>query len=104
MVLGRPIVSEPQSVCTLTYLVVGPLPSRSACESLISYVQTRFTRFLVSLRKTSQDAPRGVYTWVPQQTWDRKWTDEELFKKFGLTDEEVSFIEKMIRPMSEDSE
>lgn len=104
MVLGRPLVAEPQSACTLTYLVVGPLPSRIACESLISYVQTRFARFLVSLRKTSQDAPRGVYTWVPQQTWDRVWTDEELFKKYGLTDEEVSFIEKMIRPMCKGDE
>jgi site-specific DNA-methyltransferase (adenine-specific) len=104
MVLGRPLVSEPNSVCTLTYLVVGPLPNRAACESLISYVQTRFARFLVSLRKTSQDAPRGVYTWVPQQTWDRIWTDEELFKKYGLTGDEISFIEKMVRPMGESDE
>ncbi len=101
MVLGRPLVSEPQSACTLTYLVAGPLPSRAACESLVSYVQTRFVRFLVSLRKTSQDAPRGVYTWVPQQTWDRIWTDEELFKKYNLERKEVLYIEQMIREMSD---
>lgn len=104
MVLGRPLVSEPQSVCSLTYLVVGPLPNRAACDSLISYIQTRFSRFLVSLRKTSQDAPRGVYTWVPQQTWDRIWTDDELFKKYSLTDDEISFIERMIRPMGDADE
>jgi site-specific DNA-methyltransferase (adenine-specific) len=99
MVLGRPVISEPESVCTLTYLVVGPLPTEAACESLASYLRTRFTRFLVSLRKPSQDAPRGVYTWVPQQPWDREWTDEELYAKYGITDDEIEYIESMIRPM-----
>jgi site-specific DNA-methyltransferase (adenine-specific) len=101
MVLGRPLVSEPGSVCTLTYLVGGPLPGEAACESLSSYLRTRFARFLVSLRKASQDAPRGVYTWVPQQTWDREWTDDELYGRYRITDEEIAFIESMIRPMDE---
>ncbi len=104
MVLGRPLVSEPGSVCTLTYLVVGPLPSEAACKSLSSYLRTRFARFLVSLRKPSQDAPRGVYTWVPQQAWDREWTDEELYAKYRLTHEEIAFIERMIRPMNPDGD
>jgi site-specific DNA-methyltransferase (adenine-specific) len=56
-------------------------------------------RFLVSLRKITQHATRSTYTWVPQQTWDRAWTDEELYKKYGLTEDEISFIESMIRPM-----
>jgi len=101
MVLGRPLVSEPQSVCTLTYLVVGPLPNRVACESLISYVQTRFVRFLVSLRKPSQDAARGVYKWVPQQNWDRVWTDEDLYKRYKITAEEQAYISEIIRPMGD---
>jgi site-specific DNA-methyltransferase (adenine-specific) len=104
MVLGRPLVSEPGSVCTLTYLVVGPLPDEAACKSLSSYLRTRFARFLVSLRKPSQDAPRGVYTWVPQQTWDRKWTDEQLYAKYRITDDEITLIENMIRPMDSDDE
>jgi site-specific DNA-methyltransferase (adenine-specific) len=104
MVLGRPLVSEPGSACTLTYLVVGPLPGEAACKSLSSYLRTRFARFLVSLRKPSQDAPRGVYTWVPQQTWDREWTDEELYAKYRITDEEIAFIERMIRPMNADGD
>ena len=99
MVVGRPVVSEPQSVCTLTYLVVGPLPSEAACKSLASYMRTRFARFLVSLRKPSQDAPRGVYSWVPQQSWDQTWTDKELYDKYGITEEETAFIESVIRPM-----
>lgn len=99
MVLGRPVVAEPKSVCTQTYLVVGPLASKAECESLASYLCTKFLRFLVSLRKPSQDANRGVYRWVPQQSWDRNWTDIELYRKYELTKNEVEFIEAMIRPM-----
>jgi site-specific DNA-methyltransferase (adenine-specific) len=42
---------------------------------------------------------RGVYRWVPQQDWDRVWTDEDLYGRYSITDEEVAFIESMIRPM-----
>jgi site-specific DNA-methyltransferase (adenine-specific) len=99
MVLSKPLVAKPGSVCTLSYLVVGPLKSEKESESLASYLRTRFIRFLVSLRKTSQDAPRGVYTWVPQQSWDREWTDEALYAKYKFTKKEITFIESMVRPM-----
>lgn len=100
LVLGPPLVASPGSVCTLTYVVVGPLNTKSEAESVETYLRTRFLRFLVSLRKISQDAPRGVYSFVPQQNWDRKWTDEMLYKKYGLATDEVAFIESMIRPMA----
>jgi site-specific DNA-methyltransferase (adenine-specific) len=64
-----------------------------------SYYKTRFVRFLVSLRKITQDAKADTYRWVPQQTWDRAWTDEELYAKYKLTDAEIAYIESMIRPM-----
>lgn len=99
MVLSKPLIAEPGSVCTLSHIVIGPLKSKEEAESVASYIQTRFVRFLVSLRKPSQDAPRAVYSWVPQQTWDRKWTDEMLYEKYGLSEEEISYIESMIRPM-----
>ena len=104
MVLGRPLIAEPGSVCTQTYLVVGPLKTKSECVSLAAYLRTRFVRFLVSLRKPSQDANRGVYRWVPQQSWDHEWTDGELYKKYKLTKEEIEFVEAMVRPMDLDSE
>lgn len=104
MVLGRPVIAEPKSVCTQTYLVIGPLATKAECESLASYQQTKFLRFLVSLRKPSQDANRGVYNWVPQQSWDQTWTDEKLYKKYKLTKDEIAFIESMIRPMELDNE
>ena len=68
---------------------------------MASYLRTRFARFLVSLRKASQDAPRGVYKWIPQQKWETNWTDELLYKKYGITDTEIEFINSMIRPMGE---
>jgi site-specific DNA-methyltransferase (adenine-specific) len=97
MVLGPSFIAESPSVCTQTYLFfyVG---SKRAAESLQSYLNTRFFRFLVSLRKITQDAARGTYTWVPQQTWDCVWTDEALYKKYGLNKDDIAHIEASIRP------
>ncbi|MEI2700359.1 MAG: hypothetical protein V9E94_19260 [Microthrixaceae bacterium] len=73
--------------------------SKAAAESVEAYLKTRFLRFLVALRKISQDALRAVYQWVPQQEWDRSWTDEELYAKYGITEEEQAYIAEMIREM-----
>jgi site-specific DNA-methyltransferase (adenine-specific) len=99
LVLGPPLVAAPGSVCTLTYVVAGPLASQEEAKSVHAYLRTKFARFLVSLRKISQDAPRGVYGFVPQQAWNESWTDERLYQKYGLSEDEVAFIESMIRPM-----
>lgn len=99
LVLGPSIVAGPGSACTQTYLVAGPFRSKDETTSFASYLCTRFARFLVSLRKPSQDVFRNTYAWVPAQVWDRHWTDVELYAKYALTDEEVSFIESVIRPM-----
>ncbi len=98
-ILGKPVVAGPKSVCTQTFLVAGPFETREQAESFESYLRTRFFRFLVSIRKISQDALRSTYTWVPQQKWDREWTDEQLYKKYGITEEEQSYIEEMIKEM-----
>lgn len=100
LVLGPSIVAPPTSICTQTYLVAGPLISDMAANSLQRYVQTRFFRFLVSLRKITQHALRSTYSWVPQQTWDRSWTDAELYEKYGITQDEQSYIESQVRPMN----
>lgn len=65
----------------------------------MSYISTKFFRFLVSVRKISQDATQKVYQFVPMQDFYKPWTDAELYAKYGLTDEEIAFIESMIRPM-----
>lgn len=97
-VLGKPQVSRPPSACTGSFLVI-PANTKSEAESIESYYRTRFFRFMVSLRKITQDAFSHMYEWVPQQTWDREWKDKDLYKKYKLTEEEVEYIESVIRPM-----
>lgn len=99
MFLGRPIIGEPGTACTETYLVAGAFDEESEARSLASYLRTRFARFLVSLRKSTQHATGKVYGFVPIQSWDREWTDEMLYEKYGITDEEIEFIESIVRPM-----
>ena len=73
--------------------------SKEQCENIITYIQTRFFRYLVSIKKKTQNGPRGVYQFVPLQDFSKPWTDSELYEKYNLTDEEINFIESMIRPM-----
>ena len=87
------------SACTQTYLFLAA-SSEAEGDSMESYVRTRLFRFLVWLRKVSQHATRSTYTWVPQQTWDRSWTDADLYRKYGITDDEQAFIESIIRPIN----
>lgn len=67
--------------------------------NIISYIRTCFFRYLVSVKKKTQDAARDVYQFVPLQDFSHPWTDEMLYKKYGLTQDEIAFIESMIRPM-----
>ncbi len=97
-VLGRPWIGEPPSICTQSFIFVCT-ESREQAESVASYYCTRFVRFLVSLRKITQHTTRETYMWVPQQSWDRKWTDAQLYRKYKLSSDEVSYIETQIRPM-----
>jgi hypothetical protein len=98
-VLGRPFVGEPGSVCTETYLCIGPLKSESEAENVCSYISCKLTRFLIMLQKPSQNTTKKVYTFVPMQDFSQMWTDEKLFAKYQLTKEEIAFVEWMIRPM-----
>jgi len=103
-ILGVPIISEPHSVSTETYLVLSEAKSLKEAENIISYVSTRFFRFMVFLIKNTQNAARGVYQFVPMQDFSENWTDEKLYKKYDLSQEEIDFIESMIRPMELDNE
>jgi site-specific DNA-methyltransferase (adenine-specific) len=102
-ILGQPFVAPNPSVCTQSYLFfyVG---SERAAKSVESYVRTRFFRFLVSLRKITQHATRSTYTWVPQQKWNRTWSDEALYEMYGLTKQEVAFIESRVKALGSDDE
>jgi len=98
-ILGKPFVVEPNSACTETYLVASVFKNRKEAENLAQYLTTKFLRFLVLLNKPTQHATSKVYAFVPIQDFSESWTDEKLYKKYNLTEEEISFIESMIRPM-----
>ena len=97
--LAKPFIGEPNSCCTQTYLMIGGFDSQQTCENVISYIHTKFFRFCIMQKKNTQDAMRGAYSYVPIQDFTQKWTDDKLYTKYGLTDEEIKFIESMIRPM-----
>lgn len=98
-VLGKPFVGEPNSACTETYLAIGSFDNEAICQNVMSYIKTRFFRFLVLLKKNTQNSSKSTYHFVPIQDFSKPWTDEELYKKYGLNEEEIAFIEKMVRPM-----
>jgi hypothetical protein len=98
-IISTPFLGEPQSICSETYLAIGPFDSEVAAKNALSYLTCRLTRFLVLLHKPSQDTTRKVYTFVPTQDWSSAWTDEALYAKYGLTDEEIAFVEQVVRPM-----
>jgi len=97
-VLGKPWLSASPSVSTQSFLAFW-VASESEARSLESYYCTKFFRHLVSLRKLTQHALRSTYSWIPIQKWGRQWTDKALYKKYGLTKEEIDYVEAVIRPM-----
>lgn len=98
IVLGKPWIAESPSICTQSFLFV-PTASEAEARSVTTYYRTRFVRFLVSLRKITQDTTAASYRWVPQQAWDRDWTDEALYEKYGFSDQDVNFIESQVKSM-----
>lgn len=103
-ILGKEIVATPPSACTQTYLTVAPFTSERDARNFASYYRTRFFRFIVSVRKITQDALRSTYSWVPKQDWAHSWSDEQLFQKYGIDHHEIEYIESMIRPMESGGE
>ena len=103
-ILNIPFIGTPNTACTETYLVIGPCNSEAETENIISYIRTRFFRFLVLLSKSTQDAPQRVYRFVPIQDFSKPWTDKELYQKYGLTQDEIAFIESLVRPMPAEDE
>ena len=98
-ILSTPFIGEPGSICSETYLCIGPFDTKAEAENALSYLTCRLTRLLILLHKPSQDTTRKVYTFVPKQDWSRPWTDADLYAKYGITQTEIDFIEKVVRPM-----
>lgn len=97
---SKPVIASPGELCTETFIEIGPFDTQQEAENVISYIRTKFFRALVAIRKQDQGGSKAIYHYVPLQDFSKPWTDEELYKKYNLTDEEIAFIESMIKPMS----
>lgn len=98
-IINIPIIGEPNTCCTESYLVIGPFATKNKSENVSQYISTKFFRFLVLLIKNTQNAMKKVYSFVPIQDFNEIWTDEKLYAKYGLTESEILFIDSMIKPM-----
>ena len=92
-------ILPPQTICNETYLVVGTFDSELEAKNLVTYMKTYLFRFLVSQFMYSHHITKDSYRLVPIQDFSEHWTDEKLYKKYNLTQQEIDFIESMIRPM-----
>lgn len=98
-VISTPFLGEPGTISSETYLCIGPFDSRSEAESALTYLSCRLPRLLIQLRKASQHVTGKVYGFVPKQEWTQRWTDADLYARYGLTDDEIAFVEKVVRPI-----
>lgn len=92
-------ILPPKTICTETYLIVGAYKKKAEAENLVQYMKTRFFRFLVAQFMYSHHITKDSYLFVPILDMDFEWTDEKLYKRYGLTKDEIAFIESKIRPM-----
>ncbi|MDB4433320.1 Eco57I restriction-modification methylase domain-containing protein [bacterium] len=99
--LSKPTIAEPGTACTESYIVAGLFDTEAEATNYASYLRTRFARFLVSLRKPTQDAPRNVYAFIPDLPLGRKWTDAKLYRRYKLTKQEIAFIESQVAEHSD---
>jgi site-specific DNA-methyltransferase (adenine-specific) len=103
-VLSRIEVMPPGSVSTESYLVVGPFATEAEAANAANYLRTRFVRFLVASVLLTQNITRSSFLFAPAQDFSHAWPDEALYEKYGITDEEIAFIESMVRPMELESD
>ena len=103
-VLSRVEILKPNYVCTESYIILGAFSQKQKAINCMQYVKTRFVRFLISLLSFSQDITRERFAYVPLSNMAESWTDEKLYKKYGLTREQIAFIESTVRPMEPNNE
>lgn len=102
IVLSKPEIAPAGSVCSQSYLFAA-FNTEQEASNFVSYLKTRFFRILVSAMKITQSAPSKVYKFVPIQDWSKPWTDAELYRKYNLSQDEIAYIESMIKPMGDDA-
>lgn len=98
-ILSTTEILPPKTICTETYLIAGSFTSKTEAQNYYNYLKTKFVRFLIGQIAVSQHITKSSFAFVPVQNFSKPWTDAELYKKYGLTDEEIAFIESTIKPM-----
>ncbi|MDD1547886.1 Eco57I restriction-modification methylase domain-containing protein [Riemerella anatipestifer] len=93
------IIGKPETLCTETFLEIGGFMSKDECLNCLSYIKTKFFRALFFYNRHSLNISQDSFSLIPLQDFSKPWTDEELYQKYGLTEEEINYIESMIRPM-----
>lgn len=99
LILSKPIIAGPNSCCTETYILVGPVANEKRAKNVANYMVTSFFRFMVLLSKSTQDVTQKTYSFAPTQNFDENWDDDKLYAKYGITQEEIDFINTLIRQM-----
>ena len=97
-IVGQPEYGGKNSICSQTYLYAA-FRSENEARNFITYLKTKFFRVLVLACRIEQHLPNKTYRFVPLQDFSKPWSDAELYAKYNLTDEEIAFIESMIKPM-----
>lgn len=92
-------IAPPRMICTHSYFVIGKFDNEEEALNLICYLKSNFVRFLVLMSLSAINLSKLVFNFVPLQDFTRPWTDADLYAKYGLTNEEIAFIESMIKPM-----
>ena len=98
-VISRIAILGKHHICLESYLLIGHMKEKKSVDNLAGYIKTRFFRFLLSSVLLTQNIAKDKFQFVPLQDFSHPWTDEMLYKKYGLDDKEITFIESMIRPM-----
>ena len=98
-VIPRLILLKPNEVCTASYFLIGNTNNTMEIENIKTYVETKFVRFLVLQAISSINLSKSSFKFVPLQDFSKSWTDKELYTKYELSEDEIEFIENMIRPM-----
>ena len=91
----------PGQICSQSYLVVCPSNSEQEAINCLNYLQTKFVRFLVLQTLVGMNISISNFQFVPWKDFSRGWTDDDLYREYDLTDEEISYIENLIKPMSD---
>ena len=108
-VLSTPLVGDPLVGCTTTFLCIGKFKTKQEANDCLKYIKTKFCRFMLGILKVTQDNTKETWKYVPLQDFtansDIDWSksvseiDKQLYKKYGLSAEEISFIESKVREM-----